>query len=97
MTLFKMSPDELNRIGQQIVEESTAFGQHVKTIYTTIDGMVSKNYLSKDSIAIANEIKRYEQSLIGMTKTIESYGIHCQNSARQTVGTSDSIVSGIRH
>jgi len=71
MSLFKMIPADLNRIGQDIVGDSKNFGQNVKVIYDTIDEMVRRNYLSKDSIAIANEIERYKPTLMAMTKTIE--------------------------
>ena len=82
--------------GQQIVDESKLFGQNVTKIYDTIDGMVSKNYLSSESTVIANEIKSYQQNLINITKTIESYGIHCQNSAREMAKTRNNIIDGIR-
>jgi hypothetical protein len=33
MSTFKIRPEELHLIGQQIIDESMAFGQNVKKIY----------------------------------------------------------------
>lgn len=96
MSTFKIRPEELHLIGQQIIDESMAFGQNVKKIYENIDEMTSKSYLSNEAIVIANKIKSYQQNLINMTRIIENYGIHCQKSAKIMVETQNSIVNGIR-
>ena len=67
-----------------------------KKIYENIDEMTSKNYLSNESIAIANKIKSYQPNLINLTRIIENYGIHCQNSAKIMIETQNSIIDGIR-
>lgn len=96
MSTFKIRPEELHMIGQQIIDESIAFGQNVKRIYENIDEMTSKSYLSNEAIAIANKIKSNQQNLINITRIIENYGIHCQKSAKLMVETQNSIIDGIR-
>ena len=96
MSTFKIKPEELHMIGQQIINESNAFGQNVKKIYEDIDEMTSKSYLSNEAVAMANKIKSYQQYLINLTRIIENYGIHCQKSAKIMVETQNSIISGIR-
>ena len=93
---FKINPEALHMIGQQIIDESNAFGQNVKKIYENIEELTNKSYLSNEAIVIANKIKSNQQNLINLTRIIENYGIHCQKSAKIMIEAQNSIVEGIK-
>ena len=74
MSTFKIRPEELHMIGQQIIDESNAFGQNVKKIYENIEELTNKSYLSNEAIVIANKILSGEPGYVEKYKNMLSLG-----------------------
>lgn len=89
---FLADPVTLRSEGGKEVEQSGMFDQNVRTIYTTLDQMLSSDYLSPAARAIGTQIRNKKGDLDEMTKIIRDYGEYCLMSANTVDANEQNII-----
>ena len=92
---FVANPAVLKSIGNTIHDQGQQFGQNVEKVYTTVEEMVSTDYLSPAANAIAAEIQSYKGELDKMTKVINDYGEYCLHSSNTVDRNEQNIIDSV--
>ena len=88
---FLADPVTLRSEGNKELEQSNMFDQQVKKIFSTLDQMLSSDYLSPAARAIGTRIRSKKEDLDQMTQIIRDYGEYCLMSAN-TVDTNEQNI-----
>ena len=89
---FLADPVTLRSEGKKEIDQSGQFDQNVKDIYSTLDQMLTSDYLSPAARAIGNAIRSKKEQLDLMTKTIREYGEYCVTSANTVDANEQNII-----
>jgi len=96
MGKFVADPPVLIREGIGMTTISQSFKEDIETVYTTLEDMISKDYLSKEAMAIADKIKSQRQDLENMAKVINQYGNFSIQAGNKVFENQENIISEIR-
>lgn len=89
---FLSDPVALRQEGNKEKEQSEQFDQMVKKIYSTLDQMLSSDYLSPAARAIGERIRSKRNDLDEMTKIINEYGEYCLMTANTVNKNEQNII-----
>ena len=95
MGKFVADPPILIREGIGMNAISQSFHEDIEKVYTTIEEMISKDYLSPEATVIANKIKDQRPTLEDMAKTIEQYGNFSISAGNKVFDNQQNIISEI--
>ena len=88
-------PEMLIAKGNELAEQSQEFSRNAKKIFDTVNEMITSNYSSPEAVAIANEIKSYQDDLENMQRAINNYGEFCKIAGTKVVRNQEDIISSI--
>ncbi len=95
MGRFTADPPVLIREGIGIKEVDSSFDPTVEDVYTIIDELISKDYLSPEALKIANKIRDKKPTLKNMAKTIDQYGEFGIHAGNKVIDNQERISSQI--
>ena len=95
MGKFVADPPILIREGIGMNAISQSFKEEIERVYTTLEDMISKDYLSPEALAIANKIQSKRPDLDTMAKVIEEYGGFSINAGNKVFDNQQDIISEI--
>lgn len=93
--LFLANPDVLKAEGDAVTNQGEQFDQKVKTIYSTLDEMLSSNYLSPAAREIGARIRAKKEDLDAMTEIIKQYGSYCSNAGNTVIRNEQNIMDNL--
>lgn len=93
--MFGAKPEMLIAKGNELAEQSQEFSRNAKKIFDTVNEMITSNYSSPEAVAIANEIKSYQDDLENMQRAINNYGEFCKIAGTKVVRNQEDIISSI--
>ena len=94
--MFGAKPELLMTKGNELLEQSQEFKRNSEKIFETVNEMITSNYSSPEAIAIANEIRSYQNDIENMERAISNYGDFCKNAASKVVRNQENIISSIK-
>ena len=95
MGKFVADPPVLIREGIGMNAISNSFKEDIEKVYTTLQDMISKDYLSPEAVAIANKIESQRPDLENMAKVIEQYGNFSISAGNRVFDNQENIISEI--
>ena len=95
MGKFVADPPILIREGIGMNAISQSFHEDIEKVYTTLEDMISKDYLSPEATAIANKIQSHRPTLEEMAKVIEQYGTFSITAGNKVFDNQQNIISEI--
>ena len=96
MGKFVADPPVLIREGIGMTTISQSFLEDIEKVYTTLEDMINKDYLSREALAIANRIQNQRPDLDNMAKTINQYGNFAINAGNKVFDNQENIISEIQ-
>lgn len=95
MGRFVADPPVLVREGIGITTIGSSFEEEIDRVYTALEEMVSKDYLSPEAEAIANKIQAQRPDLENMAKVINQYGNFSIQAGNKVFDNQENIISEI--
>ena len=95
MGRFVADPPILIREGIGMNAISQAFHEDIEKVYTTLEDMISKDYLSPEAREIAEKIQNQRPDLENMAKVIEQYGGFSISAGNKVFDNQQNIISEI--
>lgn len=89
---FLADPETLRAEGNKEIEHSGLFNDNVNKIYSTLDQMLTTDYLSPAARAIGTTIRSKKDDLDQMTKIIAEYGEYCLLSSSTVIKNEQNII-----
>ena len=96
MSTFGAKPEILIAKGNELAEKSREFRENGKKIFDTVEEMITSNYSSPEAVAIANEIRSYQDDLENMQMAITNYSEFCKIAGNKVVRNQENIISSIK-
>jgi len=93
---FVANPDVLRTKGGAIMEQANQFVQNVNTVFTTLEDMLTSDYVDPAIKVIGSQIKSHKDELAKMAQVINDYADYCTNAGNTVINNQNSIVSNIR-
>lgn len=93
--MFGAKPELLITKGNELEGQSREFGSNGKKIFDTVEEMITSNYSSPEAVAIANEIRSYQDDLESMQRAIANYGEFCKIAGNKVIRNQENIISSI--
>lgn len=94
--MFGAKTQLLNDKGREIKEKASEFDNNSKKIFEVVNEMVVSDYSSPEAVAIANEIRSYQDDLIQMRNAMSGYGDFCINASNLVINNQNDIMSRIK-
>ena len=95
MGKFVADPPVLIREGIGMNTISQSFTEDIEKVYTTLDDMISKDYLSPEALEIARKIQGQRQELDNMARVINQYGDFSIHAGNKVINNQENIISEI--
>ena len=95
MGKFVADPPILIREGIGMNAIAQAFDEDIEKVYTTLQDMINKDYLSPEARVIATKIENQRPVLETMAKTIEQYGNFSITAGNKVIDNQNNIISEI--
>lgn len=90
--LFVADPVVLKAEGNTVLDQAGQFNQNVEKIYSTLNEMLSGDYLSPAARAIGNKILSKRDDLDAMTKVMNDYGTYCVTTSGTVNNNEQNII-----
>jgi hypothetical protein len=95
MGRFVADPPVLIREGIGMNTISQSFFDDIERVYTALEDMINKDYLSPEAVHIANKIQNQRPTLEEMAKTIGQYGGFSISAGNRVLDNQENIISEI--
>lgn len=89
---FLADPIVLNQEGNNVVDQGGQFNQNIDKLYSTLDEMLSSDYLSPAARALGEKIRARKGELLNMAQIINEYGNFCLTSGRTVTNNEQNII-----
>lgn len=93
---FVANPEVLRAKGGAILEQANQFVLNVNTVYSTLEEMLTSDYVDPAIKVIGSQIQSHKEDLAKMAKVIADYADYCTNAGNTVINNQNSIVSNIR-
>ena len=92
---FVANPDVLRAKGGAIRQQADQFVQNVNTVFTTLEDMLTSDFVDPAIKVVGNQIKSHKDELGKMAQVIADYADYCTNAGNTVINNQNSIVSNI--
>ncbi len=96
MGRFVADPDTLILKGNEMEENGNAFMDDINKVYTTLDDMINKDYLSPEALVIAKKMESQRKDLEDMAKTMNQYGDFSKRAGNKVLQNQENISAEIQ-
>ena len=96
MGKFVADPEQIRTIGNKVLDEANQFKENYEKIFTTVNEMVTTDYLSPDAKVLAGLINNRKEELVAMYNTMLEYGAYCLKVSDSVVRNVESNISNMR-
>lgn len=93
---FGAAPTDLNKFGAEVNSLSEEFTNEINTVYSTLDTLVTSEYVSPEARAIKKEIDFYHSDLDAMAAVIKEYGDYFIESGNTVVNNQEDITGAVQ-
>lgn len=93
---FVGNPEVLRAKGAAIIEQAQQFLNNVNKVYSTIEEMITGDYLSPEARVIASQIESHHDDLNNMAQVMADYGTYCSDAGSTIVSNQENIASSVK-